>query len=86
MFCYMQKENVYKQEAEDDPKTIMVDAILLSIIVTLIGLWCSVYNYYVFDNPFMTTTTIGLLAVFSVRQWLPLVYPSQIGSKDKKKV
>ena len=38
MFCYMQKENVYKQEAEDDPKTIIVDAILLSIIVTLIGL------------------------------------------------
>lgn len=43
MFCYMQKENVYKQEAEDDPKTIIVDAILLSISVTLIGLGFSVY-------------------------------------------
>ena len=64
MFYYMQKENGYKQEAEDDPKTIMVDAILLSISVTLIGLGFSVYNYYVFDKPFMTTTTKGLLAAF----------------------
>ena len=66
MFCYMQKENVYKQEAEDDPKTIIVDAILLSISVTLIGLGFSVYNYIIFDKPFMTTTTKGLLAAFSL--------------------
>ena len=67
-------------------RRLWVTLFVVSIIVTLIGLGFSVYNYYVFDNPFMTTTTIGLLAVFSVRQWLPLVYPSQIGSKDKKKV
>jgi len=36
----------------------------VSIIVTLIGLGFSVYNYYVFDKPFMTTTTKGLLAAF----------------------
>ena len=35
-----------------------------SIIVTLIGLGFSVYNYYVFDKPFMTTSTKGLLAAF----------------------
>ncbi|UTS67581.1 hypothetical protein CSB63_0666 [Streptococcus thermophilus] len=37
---------------------------VMSIIVTLIGLGFSVYNYYVFDKPFMTTTTKGLLASF----------------------
>ena len=66
MFYYMQKENGYKQEADDDPKTIMVDAILLSISVTLIGLGFSVYNYIIFDKPFMTTTTKGFLAAFSL--------------------
>ena len=35
---------------------------VISIIVTLIGLGFSVYNYYIFDKPFMTTTTKGLLA------------------------
>ena len=47
-----------------DLKTIMVDAILLSIIVTLIGLGFSVYNYIIFDRPFITTK--GLLAAFSL--------------------
>ena len=37
---------------------------VVSIIVTLIGLGFSVYNYYVFDKPFMTTTTKGLLSAF----------------------
>ena len=64
MFYYMQKENGYKQETEDDPKTIMVDAILLSISVTLIGLGFSVYNYIIFDKPFITRK--GLLAGFSL--------------------
>lgn len=64
MFYYCKKENGYKQEADDDPKTIMVDAILLSIIVTLIGLRLSVYNYIIFDKPFITTK--GLLAGFSL--------------------
>lgn len=62
MFYYCEKENGYKQEADDDPKTIMVDAILLSISVTLIGLGFSVYNYIIFDKPFITTK--GLLAAF----------------------
>ena len=64
MFYYCKKENGYKQEADDDPKTIMVDAILLSISVTLIGLGFSVYNYIIFDRPFITTK--GLLAGFSL--------------------
>lgn len=33
-------------------------------VVSIIGLGFSVYNYYVFDKPFMTTTTKGLLAAF----------------------
>lgn len=36
----------------------------VSIMVTLIRLGFSVYNYYAFDKPFMTTTTKGLLAAF----------------------
>ena len=68
-------------------KRLWVTLFVVSIIVTLIGLGFAVYNYYVFDKPFMTTTTKGLLAAFScVRQWLPSPYPNQIGSKDKKEV
>lgn len=37
---------------------------VISIIVTLIGLGFSVYNYFIFDKSFMTTTTKGLLAAF----------------------
>ena len=69
-------------------RKLWVTLFVVSIIVTLIGLGFSVYNYYyVFDKPFMTTTTKGLLAAFScVRQWLLLVYPNQIRSKNKKEV
>ena len=69
-------------------RKLWVTLFVVSIIVTLIGLGFSVYNYYVFDKPFMTTTTKGLLAaIFScVRQWLLLVYPNQIRSKNKKEV
>lgn len=37
---------------------------VISIIVTLIGLGFSIYNYFIFDKSFMTTTTKGLLAAF----------------------
>lgn len=37
---------------------------VIAIIVTLIGLGLSLYNYYIFDKPFMTPTTKGLLAAF----------------------
>ena len=43
-------------------RRLWVTLFVVSIIVTLIGLGFSVYNYYVFDKPFMTTTTKGLLA------------------------
>ena len=58
MLYYRQKENGYKEEVDDDSKKIMGDAICC------IGLGFAVYNYYVFDKPFMTTTTKGLLAAF----------------------
>ena len=45
-------------------RKLWVTLFVVSIIVTLIGLGFSVYNYYVFDKPFMTTTTKGLLAAF----------------------
>ena len=40
-------------------RRLWVTLFVISIIVTLIGLGFSVYNYYVFDKPFMTTTTKG---------------------------
>lgn len=43
-------------------RRLWVTLFVVSIIVTFIGLGFSVYNYYVFDKPFMTTTTKGLLA------------------------
>ena len=45
-------------------RRLWVTLFVVSIIVTLIGLGFSVYNYYVFDKPFMTTTTKGLPAAF----------------------
>ena len=45
-------------------KRLWVTLFVVSIIVTLIGLGFSLYNYYVFDKPFMTTSTKGLLAAF----------------------
>ena len=45
-------------------RRLWVTLFVVSIIVTLIGLGFSVYNYYVFDKPFMTTSTKGLLAAF----------------------
>ena len=64
MLYYRQKENGYKEEVDDDSKRLWVTLFVVSIIVTLIGLGFSVYNYYVFDKPFMTTSTKGLLAAF----------------------
>lgn len=45
-------------------RKLWVTLFAVSIMVTLIGLGFSVYNYFVFDKPFMTTTTKGLLAAF----------------------
>ena len=45
-------------------RRLWVTLFVVSIIVTLIGLGFAVYNYYVFDKPFMTTSTKGLLAAF----------------------
>ena len=36
-------------------RRLWVTLFVVSIIVTLIGLGFAVYNYYVFDKPFMTT-------------------------------
>lgn len=47
-----------------DQRKLWVMLFAVSIMVTLIGLGFSVYNYYIFDKPFMTTTTKGLLAAF----------------------
>ena len=45
-------------------RKLWVTLFAVSIMVTLIGLGFSVYNYFAFDKPFMTTTTKGLLAAF----------------------
>ena len=58
MLYYKRKESEYKQEVDDGSKKTMGGAL------TLIGLGFSVYNYFVFDKPFMTPTTKGLLAAF----------------------
>lgn len=68
-------------------RRLWVTLFVVSIIVTLIGLGFAVYNYYVFDKPFMTTTTKGLLAAFFLcATMVPSAYPNQIRSKDKKEV
>ena len=43
-------------------RRLWVTLFVVSIIVTLIGLGFSVYNYIIFDKPFITTK--GLLAAF----------------------
>ena len=64
MLYYRQKENGYKEEVDDDSKKIMGDAICCVDYCNSYWLGFAVYNYYVFDKPFMTTTTKGLLAAF----------------------
>lgn len=54
---------------------------VMSIIVTLIGLGFSVYNYYVFDKPFMTTTTKGLLASFFLCSTMVVISLSKSNKK-----
>lgn len=35
-------------------------------IITMIGLGISAYNYYVFDRPFINSTTMGMLTTFGM--------------------
>ena len=70
-------------------KKIMGDAICcVSIIVPFIGLGFAVYNYYVFDKPFMTTTSKRVTScIFPVCDNVPsMPIQNQIRSKDKKEV
>ena len=68
-------------------RKLWVTLFVVSIIVTLIGLGFSVYNYYVFDKPFMTTTTKGLLAAFFLCATMVAISLSKSKrSKNKKEV
>ena len=50
-------------------------------VVSIIGLGFSGYNYYVFDKPFMTTTTKGLLAAFFLCATMVAISLSQSNRK-----
>lgn len=45
-------------------KTFWIILLVITIVVTAVGLGLSAYNYYVFDRPFSNSTTKGLLSAF----------------------
>ena len=45
-------------------KAFWIILLVITIVVTGIGLGLSAYNYYVFDRPFFNSTTKGLLSAF----------------------
>ena len=47
-------------------KTLWLTIFAISAIVTLIGLGCSAYNHYAFNQPFINNTTKGLLTSFAL--------------------
>ena len=60
-------------------KTLWLTIFAVSAIVTLIGVGFSAYNHYAFNQPFINSTTRGLLTSLYVQQWLLLGY-----QKNKK--
>ncbi|WP_218837265.1 hypothetical protein [Streptococcus cristatus] len=47
-----------------DKRKIWLILLAISAIITLLGLGFSAYNFYVFDKPFLNSTTKGLLSAF----------------------
>ena len=47
-------------------KTLWLTIFAVSAIVTLIGLGFSAYNHYAFNQPFINSTTKGLLTSFAL--------------------
>lgn len=47
-----------------DKRKILLILLAISSILTLLGLGFSAYNFYVFDMPFLNSTTKGLLSAF----------------------
>ncbi|MCG7330650.1 hypothetical protein MHJ88_06675 [Streptococcus cristatus] len=63
-----------------DKRKILLILLGISTILTLLGLGFSAYIFYVFDKPFLNSTTKGLLSAF----FLSLIIISLSLSKTKK--
>ena len=63
-----------------DKRKIWLILLGISAIITLLGLGFSAYNFYVFDKPFLSSTTKGLLSAF----FLTLIIISLSLSKTKQ--
>ncbi|MFH6675984.1 bacteriocin immunity protein [Streptococcus suis] len=47
-------------------RTLFLILLIVAIVLTMIGLGFSAYNYYIFDKPFINSTTVGLLSTFCI--------------------
>lgn len=47
-----------------DKRKILLILLAISAMITLLGLGFSAYIFYVFDKPFLNSTTKGLLSAF----------------------
>lgn len=47
-----------------ETKKILLIMLCISTVITVLGLGLSAYNYYVFGQPFINSTTKGLLNAF----------------------
>lgn len=45
-------------------KKLLLILLSVSVAVTAIGIGFSIYNYYIFNKPFINSTTMGLLTAF----------------------
>ena len=43
-------------------RKLFLTLLIVAIVITMIGLGFSAYNYYIFDKPFINSTTVGLLS------------------------
>lgn len=65
----------------DESKKILVWLVGTTVLVTIIGLGLSAYNYYVFDNPFFTNSLQKLLFSFVIS--LTITLPVLLEKRDK---
>lgn len=47
-------------------KKVLLIMLCISALITVLGLGLCAYNYYVFDQPFINSTTKGLLEAFFI--------------------
>lgn len=62
-------------------KKLFLILLIVVIVITMIGLGFSAYNYYIFDKPFINSTTVGLLSTFGMSVLMIIIGLSNAAQK-----